>query len=220
MAKYATGLNGSPHLVAIIEAAADEIGSFDLSPLLVYMIDTVPSSALPWLAQQFGVLGFRGWDLITTDLERRSLIKTAIEIWRYKGTPYAIKQALKSIGYNNVQIIEGEGFPPEIFTYPPEIPEGSLDQFSFRVVLDLGDSKGVTDAGQVLVERLIKEYKNTRSWYTGATYIANIYEDVAVNDDQFKVTEESGSSDSAAASDGMLFVVKDALGNIVTTENL
>src|SRR5438067_1619782 len=93
------------------------IAAFDLSAkawfddlrlemLLVYIVDQVRSEALPILAAQFDVLGFKGWALCNTDDDRRALIKRAIELHRYKGTPWAIKESLKSIGFTNVRIEE------------------------------------------------------------------------------------------------------------------
>ncbi len=84
----------------------DRIGTLDLTPILVYIIDSVNSSALPHLAEQFHVSGREGWSLVSTEAERRSLIKRAIELHRYKGTPWAVKQMLAVMGFSDTEIIE------------------------------------------------------------------------------------------------------------------
>jgi len=83
------------------------IGDIDLSPVMIYLIDIVNVNALPFLASQFDVEGFKGWDLAITETQKRELLKTSIQIKKHLGTPWAIKQALKAIGFSNVTIQEG-----------------------------------------------------------------------------------------------------------------
>ena len=60
-------------------ALIDKIGSIDLTPLLVYLVDNTEQSALIHLADQFHILGNEGWNMVTTDYEKRNLIKNAIK---------------------------------------------------------------------------------------------------------------------------------------------
>lgn len=83
----------------------DRLSTLDISPLLVYRIDSVDATALPHLAEQFNVMGDGGWDLCSTDDERRALIKKAILLHRQKGTPYAVKQAILALGFTNVSVL-------------------------------------------------------------------------------------------------------------------
>ena len=70
----------------------------DTTPALVNLVDLVAADALPALAAQFHVLGAEGWNAATTDAARRELIKSAIELHRYKGTPWAVRRALELLG--------------------------------------------------------------------------------------------------------------------------
>ena len=90
---------------ALAQLAA-RLSDLDLSPLLVYLVDAVPPSALPLLGEQFHVMGYEGWDLAESAPARRRLIKRAIELHRYKGTPWAIKQALATLGFTGVALQE------------------------------------------------------------------------------------------------------------------
>ncbi len=99
-----------------IEAIVNRLAQIDLSPLLVYRIDSVPASALPWLGWQFDLLSPL-WQLLApagssldgeADAARRSLIKTGIALHRMRGTPAAIKTALANLGWSNVTIQEGQ----------------------------------------------------------------------------------------------------------------
>jgi phage tail P2-like protein len=54
-------------------------------------------------------LGYKGWKLANTEDDKRSLIKKAIELHRYKGTVWAVKEAMKSIGFTDAVLIEHTG---------------------------------------------------------------------------------------------------------------
>jgi len=73
----------------------------------VYIIDTVDASALPYLAAQLDVLGYKGFRLAQTEMDQREILKRSIELHRYKGTEWAIEQALLSIGFDNVVLKSG-----------------------------------------------------------------------------------------------------------------
>lgn len=90
-------------------ALTDRLDAMDLAPLLVYRIDSVPASALFPLAWQLGVTGLAGWDLATTEAQRRALLARAIELHRHKGTPWAIRQAFAAAGFPAITLREGVG---------------------------------------------------------------------------------------------------------------
>lgn len=101
----------------------ERLSSLDLTPLLVYLLDLVHPSALPCLAEQFHVLGLEGWSLVSTDADRRSLLKQAIELHRHKGTPWAIKSALAAVGWPGLELTEGL---PSVFHDGTNHHNGSL----------------------------------------------------------------------------------------------
>ena len=127
----------SQALMTLIE----RLGAIDLTPLLVYRIDSVPASALPFLAWQFDIISplwqsvapvIQSVDAITDvdaliDIDtltegpsvvtvqqseviaaQRSLIKMAIQLHRYRGTPWSVKSALATLGWSEVSIAEGQ----------------------------------------------------------------------------------------------------------------
>ncbi|MBS1186675.1 MAG: putative bacteriophage tail fiber protein [Burkholderiaceae bacterium] len=119
----------------------------DLSPLLVYLIDLVDADALPYLAEQFHVMGNEGWDFAADDTTRRALIKSSIELHRYKGTPWAIKQALTRLGLEQVSL--------------DEKPEGAhWAEFDANItVVD----RPLTESVYPQITRMIDAYKPARS---------------------------------------------------------
>ena len=96
-----------PEFAAWYAVITEMFSEMDLGQLLVYVIDDVDASALPYLAEQFDVLGYKGWKLAQTESDQRELLKRAIELHRYKGTEWAIIEALKSIGFDNVVLKSG-----------------------------------------------------------------------------------------------------------------
>lgn len=100
--------------------------------------------------------------------QRRELIKRAIELHRYKGTPWSIREALRSIGFGNAVILEGPAddvgfYANGVFAVNGEISAGSMNWACFAVVFDLGGLQGITADRTVLLRKLINEYKNARS---------------------------------------------------------
>jgi len=155
--------------------AADSISKLDLSPLIMYLIDYAPVEALPALAAQFNVLGYKGWKFATTDTQRRALIKNAIEIHRYKGTPWSIKEALKTIGITGtITITEGiYHFYDGNSLHNGGITYGGNGWAAFRVSIDINNlvNFNLTD-----VEKIILEYKNARSWLEDVSLLIEFVE--------------------------------------------
>ncbi len=125
---------------------AERLGTLPLAPLLVYIVDNVDASVLPYLAEQFHVLGYEGWLLATTDGARRQLIKNSIDLHRYKGTEYAMASAIEALGYSCV--IE-------------KWWEYGGDPYHFRVTIDVDDN-GISLDQQALLSALINTYKAQR----------------------------------------------------------
>ncbi|MFT8211441.1 MAG: phage tail protein I, partial [Symbiopectobacterium sp.] len=91
-------LEGDISLRALGRLAA-RLDSIDLGVLMVYLVDIVDSFALPWLGEQFSLTGDNGWELAESDDVRRTLIKSAIELHRYKGTPWSIREIIRRFGF-------------------------------------------------------------------------------------------------------------------------
>ncbi len=90
-----------------IEGIVNRLAQIDLSPILVYRIDSVPDSALPFLAWQFDVADAL-FQLLAPGFDKRTLIKNAIALKRQVGTPAAIKTALANLGWTSATILEGQ----------------------------------------------------------------------------------------------------------------
>lgn len=160
----ASGIRNVPHFVAFDTMAKNRLDAVQIDKLLVYIIDTVDASALPALAAQFDVLGYKGMRLATTEEQQREVIKKAIELKRYKGTVWAVKEAMRAIGYPEALITEGVGSGPNGWA-------------EFTIALEAGENViSVSNIDEIL--KMIDEYKNVRSHLTNVSFLINMEDDL------------------------------------------
>jgi P2-related tail formation protein len=165
----------------------ERLGTLDLTPLLVYRLDSTPDSALLSLAWQFDMLATQ-WQLgaqtvesidALTDIDSltdidtlssigdsagvsdytslRALLMAAIPLHRTRGTPYAIKAALSSLGWTNVILEEGQTSWGGT-QYP-----ASQGWAVFRVALNLQAGQGVAAADPARVTAAVNFFKPVRA---------------------------------------------------------
>lgn len=168
----------------------ERLSEIDLTPLLVYRIDSVPAAALPFLAWQFDILSplwqtvapvITSVDAITnidllididtlteassveaaqqgvTIAAQRSLIKMAVQFHRFRGTPWSIKNALATLGWANVSLLEGQA-SWNSSQYPAN--EGWA---VFRVVIQLGADQAIQPRDPDTAVATINFFKPSRS---------------------------------------------------------
>lgn len=126
--------------------------------LLISRIDYLPESVLDLLAWQYHVDIYEPLSLPIE--QKRKQVKNAILLHRHKGTPWAIKQALNNLGYDQVRIIEWWDM--------------STDPHTFGVKLYPFSENKMRDA-----ERIITEYKPIRShlvWLEGMLSMSEVVE--------------------------------------------
>lgn len=155
-------LAGDPRMQAM-GAVAQRLSHLDLQPLMVYLVDTVPASVLPHLAEQFHLLG-EGWQFARNEDERRLLIKRAIELHRHKGTKWAVQQVLETLSLS--------GQITEWFEY------GGAP-YRFRIDVDLSD-RGIDEVTYDTLVQLVNEYKNVRSHLDALTLALTVRSPVPV----------------------------------------
>ncbi len=166
----------------------ERLGAIDLTTLLVYRLDSTPVDVLPLLAWQFDILepqwqlgasntesidNLQNIDTLTNvdsltssggvagtmDSDSwRQLPKAAIPLHRNRGTPYAIRSALASLGWTSVKILEGQNSWSGT-TYP-----ASQGWAVFRVVISVAAGQGVQSEDVERICNAIKFYKPIRAW--------------------------------------------------------
>lgn len=83
------------------------LNSLDKSQIMTGLVDLVPAEFLALLAEKWSVTGYDGWLIAESDEAKRKLIKRAVELHRYKGTPWAMREIIRQLGFGEVDIIEG-----------------------------------------------------------------------------------------------------------------
>lgn len=207
----ASGISNVPHLSAFDDTIKARFDAIELEALLVYLMDLVPADALPWLARQFDVLGIKGYGFTTTEQERRNLLKTAIELHRFKGTRWAIKEAVRKYGYTIIDILERVGTTPRYgvggLLYNGAIDYGSGDYHwtNFSVVFDPVQHPNVSPQDWQVIRDIINEYKPARSHlYSVLLRIPQILDVVAVSDTVNMAAQFAPFSSFGAAYNGTI----------------
>lgn len=124
---------------------------------MTYLFDLTPSVNLYDLADQFDVLGFKGWDLCLTEDDKRNLLKAAAELHRYIGTPYALKRAFKALGFYDIEVEQHVPFLyNDTFAYDGSQTYGDSDWANFKIVVDVGNIRGVSPT-QAAISKALAE---------------------------------------------------------------
>jgi len=181
----ASSIAGKEFLTVFSEIAAERLEAIEREVVLTNLVDIAPSELLVWLARQYNVMGVKGWKFVTTDEERRDLIKSAIELQRFKGTPWSVKEALRRIGYPDVtieenltdlvQVYNGTILHDGAWTYG-----GDFHWAIFRVIINTEDE--ITEAQWADIIAVINEYKPTRSKLLSIVINESFNEEVAIGE--------------------------------------
>lgn len=186
-----TAISNVPHLAAFDDLAKHRLEGVDLSVLMMYIIDTAPESALVYLAEQFNVLGWKGWNLTQTESDRRDLIKRAIELNRYKGTVWAIKESCRSVGFDDASVIEGVGIDYDgTYVHDAAITYAGGSWYNFRVIITTPDNVEINGSNHDLVRELILAYKNARSILIDISYQLVFSDGLGLTDEFLEFTDE------------------------------
>jgi P2-related tail formation protein len=167
------------------------LAALDLTPLLVYRIDSVPEASLPFLAWQFDILSplwqlvapvSLGIDALTdvdllieggeavladvlTEAAQRELLKSAVPLHRFRGTPFAVKQALAALGWTRVNLLEGQT------SWGGAAYPSSQGWAVFRVMIELRDGQSVPGGAAATAAAAANFFKPARAWLDSIWFV-------------------------------------------------
>jgi P2-related tail formation protein len=150
----ASSLTGNELAKALSELVAERWDNLDLSPFLAYLVDICAPAALPYLAEQFDIAGLQGFEVAANERQQRDLIKRSISLHKYIGTPWAIREACRTVGFP-VIILE-EGVPSA-----PENPD--IDWARFRILVEADITRHITEEEARKLRTFVEFYKPARS---------------------------------------------------------
>lgn len=104
--QYADIILNDPIYTALADLGK-RLDSVDISQIMTTLVDLLGDEVLPLLAEKWSVTGYDGEILADSDGSKRALIKAAVELHRHKGTPFAIREVLRRLGFGEIEIDEG-----------------------------------------------------------------------------------------------------------------
>ncbi|WP_294591769.1 phage tail protein [uncultured Rikenella sp.] len=152
----ASGISDNELARAFSELVADRWDNWDLSLFMAYLVDICAPAALPYLAEQFDVDGLQGFAIAENEQQQREIIKRSIALHKYIGTPWAIREACRTVGFPVIVIEEGV----TAISGGPASPD---DWARFRVLVEGGVSRHITADDARKLRLFVEFYKNERS---------------------------------------------------------
>lgn len=152
----ASALSDNELAQAFSEMIAERWDNWNLTPFLPYLVDTVAAPALPYLADQFDVDGLQGFSVATTEEQQREIIKKSIALHKFLGTPWAIREACRTVGFPVITLEEGVTAIPGGETSPE-------DWARFRVLVEADPMRQITEEDSRKLRLFVEFYKNERS---------------------------------------------------------
>ncbi len=152
----ASSLSTNELAKAFSELVANRWDNWDLSPYMVNLVDICASPALPYLADQFDIDGLRGFAMASDEQQQRELIKRSIALHRFLGTPWAIREACRTVGFPVIVLEEG-------VTAIPSGPTSPDDWARFQVLVEADNGRHITEEEARKLRIFVESYKNERS---------------------------------------------------------
>lgn len=152
----ASGISNNELARAFSELVAERWDNWDLSPFMAYLVDICAPAALPYLAEQFDVDGLQGFAIAENEQQQRDIIKRSIALHKYIGTPWAIREACRTVGFPVIILEEG-------VTAVPGGPASPDDWARFRVLVEGDTSRYITADDARKLRLFVEFYKNERS---------------------------------------------------------
>jgi phage tail P2-like protein len=152
------------------QLSADELGLLQqsMNGLHIMDIDRVDPTFLPWLAWQWRV---DVWDDSWPVSQQREVVKNALLLARYRGTPWAVKRALELTGYDAT-----------LTEWWQQAPEG--ERGTFRVDVVTSNTRAIDDVFYNQVFALVERNKRgSQHWLLrpGIHMKAGMYLPIVVN---------------------------------------
>lgn len=172
----------TPLELALAEASTLDLDTDGLRHLWSAMHCLVP--LLPWLSWTLSV---EAWHEAKSDDARRALILNSIEIHRRKGTPWAIRLLIRSLGFGEVTIIERVGGRTHNggIRHDGEFPHASLAATwaTYKIVLE----RPITNVQADRLRKLLPSVAPARCHLVGLRYatVANSHNGATRRDGAF-----------------------------------
>lgn len=110
---------------------------------------------------------------VLNEAAQREMLKSAVPLHRFRGTPWAVKQALAALGWTQVGLLEGQSRWGGA-AYPT-----SQGWAVFRVMIDLIDGQAVPSGAVSTAAAAVNFFKPERAWLDSIWFVTPPASDVA-----------------------------------------
>ena len=107
-----------------------------------------------------------------TEAAQREMLKSAVPLHRFRGTPWAVKQALAALGWTQVSLLEGQSRWGGA-AYP-----ASQGWAVFRVMINLVNGQAVPSGVVLTAAAAVKFFKPARAWLDSIWFVTPPASDV------------------------------------------
>lgn len=164
----ANSLRGSA-LAAYDNVAAKRWANIDVRLLLVSNFATVSPKLLPIYAEFYNIASF-----VKGEAQTRAFLDRVIALYRKKGTPWAMEQALAALGYPDITIIEG-GQSATIYydatiNYDGQYQYGGGNWATFRVIVHMHGAPVPDAEAKLAITNVITAFQPRRCRLISLTF--------------------------------------------------
>jgi P2-related tail formation protein len=100
-----------------------------------------------------------------TEVSQRELLENAISLHRFRGTPWSVKQALASLGWTQIALLEGQ------LSWGGDAYPSNQGWAVFRVMIDLADGQGVSSGAASTALAAVNFFKPARAWLDSIWFV-------------------------------------------------
>jgi len=100
-----------------------------------------------------------------TETSQRELVENAVPLHRFRGTPWAIKQALASLGWTQVTLLEGQT------SWGGDAYPSNQGWAVFRVMIQLENGQGVSAGAASTALAAVTFFKPARAWIDSIWFV-------------------------------------------------
>lgn len=175
----------STRLERALEASTERISAIPVPIADAWNADSCPESLLPWLAWSLCITDDYGWSLCLNVEQKRALIKQSMLLHRKKGTPWAVQEALKAVGFADARVVDS--LP--VIRYNGTSSYGGADDYSsgarwamFNIVIDLGESRPFSADERARVVRTVNAWKRLSTKLYAVSVQVNVSDTVKTDE--------------------------------------
>jgi phage tail P2-like protein len=158
----------------VLEQLLMRLSALSRQSTIPLLVDITHESALDHLADQLSLDG-DGWEMANTVEAKRALLKEAIQLHRKKGTRFAVKRTLATLGYADAQITERTDF----FSHDGSFTHNASRTYqlpgnwtNYRVAM----SESVTIPEATHIRKMLRGVAPARCYLKGIDYPAMLHD--------------------------------------------